>query len=424
MVVVKASARSSRAASTAGWEVRTFAAFGIAGIANTLLHYIILSSLYLIVPFPQPVVLLIELLPALAIKLVVPHLLHHTPPWIWLLLLTSCWILATVTANAAPPNVIAPIRVLIAVLASTTATAGEVFFLSRLSRYGKAALAGWGTGTAVGGALRAVLPVLVTVRLGVMLRGITGYAYYLVAALLAAWFLVLPSVRNHRLESLDAESEFVVEDKTVPETFGSQKSSIFTAKKCSSFSFWERFRRNMLLLSNKLLGLYIDPLLLVTATQVLVLTGTPRASIALPGFSGYSTFSAAYGLAFQTGNVVARSTALLVRTRRPRLVFAMLVTCSLAAILNTALMLSENAYVVFGVVSAVGWCSGTMYMNTFGAAMEYLSRNPEEDAEFALGSIGVGQTVGLLVGGLAGVMFEAELCGLGSRSGRWCATTI
>lgn len=349
--------------------------------------------------------------------------MHHTPPCTWLLLLTSCWILATVAANAAPPNVIAPIRVLIAVLASATAAVGDVFFLSRLSLYGKAALAGWGTGTAVGGALRAVLPVLVTVRLGVMLRSVTGYAYYLVGALVAAWFLVLPSSQSHRMETLTAEGKFAVEDETFSETFGIQRLSTFAAKRCSSFSFWERFRRNMLLLSNKLLGLYIDPLLLVTATQIFVLSGTPRASMALPGFSSYSTFSAAYGLAFQTGNVIARSTALLVRTRRPRLVFAMLMACSLAAILNKALMLSENAYVAFGVVSAVGWCSGTMYMNTFGAAMEYLSRNPEEDAEFALGSIGVGQTVGLLVGGLAGVMFEAELCGLGSRSGRWCATT-
>ncbi|KAK1238797.1 hypothetical protein MKX07_004373 [Trichoderma sp. CBMAI-0711] len=424
MGALKTFARSPGAMPTAGWGVRTFTAFGIVGLANILLPYLILSSLYLIVPFPQPVVLLIELLPALAVKLVLPHILHYTPHWLWPLLLASCWILATIAANAAPPNVIAPIRVLIAVLASATAAAGEVFFLSQLSRYGKAALAGWGTGTAVGGALRAVLPVLVTIQMGVMLRSVTGYAYYLVAALVAAYFMVLPSSQSQRRKSLAIETGFAAEDGAVSEKLGSQKSSLLATERCSSFSFWDRFRRNTLLLSNKLLRLYIDPLLLVTATQVFILSGTPRASISLPGFSGYSMFLSEYGLAFQIGNVVARSTALLFRVRRPRLVFAMLLACSLAAILNTALLLSEDAYVALSLACAVGWCSGFMYMNTFGAAMEYLSRNPEEDAEFALGSIGIGQTVGLLIGGLAGVLFEAQLCGLASRIGRWCSTTV
>ncbi|TFB00944.1 Protein BTN1 [Trichoderma ghanense] len=421
MPAVKTSARGSGAVSTAGRDLRTFAAFTIVGFANTLLPYIILSSLYLIVPFPQPIVLLIELLPALAVKLLIPHTLHYTPHWVWLLLLASCWILATITANAAPPNVIAPIRISIAILASATAAVGEVFFLSRLPRCGKAALVGWGVGTAMGGALRAVMPVLVTIQMGVMLRGVTGYAYYLVASLMAGYFLVLRSSPGHRLDTLAAEIEFAAENEAISE-MGNQKFSILAAGRSSSIGFWERWQRNMLLLSNKLLRLYIDPLLLVTAAQILVLSGTPRASITLPGFSGYSTFSAAYGLAFQNGNIIARSTAVLFRTRRPRLVFALLVACSLAAILNTALLLSENESVAFGLVFAVGWCSGTMYMNTFAAAMEYLSRNPEEDAEFALGSLGVGQTVGMLVGGLAGVTFEAQLCGLASRNGRWCGS--
>ncbi|PTB62568.1 hypothetical protein BBK36DRAFT_1128755 [Trichoderma citrinoviride] len=421
MPALKTPPRGSGAVSTAGWDLRTFIAFGIVGFANAILPYIILSSLYLIITFSQPIVLLIELFPALGVKLLVPHILHYTPHWFWLLLLTSCWILATIAANAAPPNVIAPIRLLIALLASATAAVGEVFFLSRLSQYGKTALAGWGTGTAVGGALRAVLPVLVTVRMGIMLRDATGYAYYLLVALMVAYFLVLPSPRSHRGEKWPTEIELAAEDDAVSE-MGSQNCSLLSAKPSSYISFWERFRSNLRLLSNKLLRLYIDPLLLVTAAQIFVLSGTPRASMVLQNFSGYSTFLAAYGLAFQTGNVIARSTALLLRARRPRLVFAMLVACSLAVILNTALMLSENVYVAFGLVSVVGWLSGFMYMNILGAAMEYLGRNPEADAEFALGSIGVGETVGILIGGLAGVTFEAQLCGLASRNGRWCST--
>ncbi|KAL6694552.1 Batten's disease protein Cln3 [Trichoderma pleuroticola] len=418
MSAVKLPVRGSGSIFTAGWDLRTFTAFGIVGLANTLLPYIIFSSLYLIVPFSLPVVLVIELLPAIAVKLLIPHILHYTPHWVWLALLSACWILATVAANAAPPNVIAPIRTLIAVLASANTAVAEVFFLSQLSHYGKTALAGWGTGTAAGGALRAVLPTILTIHMGLMMRNATRYVYYLLVAMVAAYFLVLPSpvLDTMAVNELAGEDEAAVEME-------SHKSPLITAESHSqTIGFWERVHSNMQLMSNKLLRLCIDPLLLVTAVQALVSSGTPRASRVLRSFSGYQSFSATYGLAFQIGDFIARSTALLFRNKRPRLLFALLVVCCLAAILNTSLMLSANRYVVFGLISSIGWLSGMMYMNIYGAGMEYLSRNPDVDAEFGLGSIGVGETAGMLIGSLAAVTFESQLCGLASRGGRWCST--
>ncbi|KAL7947436.1 Batten's disease protein Cln3 [Trichoderma barbatum] len=402
-----------------GWDLRTFTAFGIAGFANTLLPYIVFSSLYLIVPFSLPTVLLIEMLPALAVKLLVPHILHYTPHWVWLALLSTCWVLATIAANAAPPNVMALIRTLIAVLASANTAVAEVFFLSQLSHYGKAALAGWGTGTAAGGALRAVLPTVLTVHMGLMIRNATGYAYYLLLAMIAAYFLVLPPPLCHEPDTMATDKD-LAEDDAASE-MESQKFSLLSANGPSSVGFWERVQHNMQLLSNKLLRLCIDPLIIVTAVQVLVSSGTPRASRALRSFSGYSAFASTYGLAVQIGDLIARSTALLFRTRRPRLILALLVVCSIATILNTALMLSINSYFVFSLISVIGWLSGMMYMNILGAAIEYLSRNPDADAEFALGSIGVGETTGILIGSLAGVTFESQLC-LANRNGRWCST--
>ncbi|UKZ81356.1 hypothetical protein TrVFT333_009128 [Trichoderma virens FT-333] len=421
MPAVKLPVRGSGSIFTAGWDLRTFTAFGIVGFANTLLPYIVFSSLYLIVPFSLPVVLLIELLPAIAVKLLIPHILHYTPHWIWLVLLSSCWILATIAANAAPPNVIAPIRTLIAVLVSANTAVAEVFFLSQLSHYGKTALAGWGTGTAAGGAMRAVLPTILTINMGLMMRNATGYAYYMLLAMIVAYFLVLPTPLCHEPDTMTAD-KLSGEDDAESET-ESQKLLLLSAEiRSKSIGFWERAHRNIQLMSSKLLRLCIDPLLLVAAVQALVSLGTPRASRSLRIFSGYSAFSATYGLAFQIGDLIARSTALLFRTRRPRLIFALLVVCCLAAILNTSLMLSTNTYVVFGLISSIGWLSGMMYMNIYGAAMEYLSRNPDADAEFALGCIGVGETAGILIGSLAAVTFESQLCGLASRSGRWCST--
>lgn len=378
--------------------------------------HIIFSGLYLIIPFPRPIVLIIELLPALAVELLFPHALHYVPHWAWPVLVANCWILATIATNASPPNVVAPIRILIAVLASASTAAGKVFFSSQLLLYDKPALAGWGTGIAAGSALRDILPTVLTFFTNMVLRDCLSYAYCLVLAIVTAYFLILPSPAiQYELENSTAKGEFTSEIEE-------QKLSLLSGEISSSaVSFWVRFNQNMHLLGNKLFRLCINPLLLVTAVQVLVSPGTTRASVMLPIFSRYSAFSAAHDFEFQYGNLLSRSTALLFRTRKPRLVFALLVFCTTAAILNTAFLLTSNACFLFGSLFTIGWLGGMMYMNIFGAAMDYLSRNPEADAEFALGSIGIGETAGILIGSLAGVTFDTQLCGLAKRSGRWCS---
>lgn len=387
------------------------------GFANTLLPHIIFSGLYLIIPFPRPIVLVIELLPALAVELVFPHALHYVPHWVWPALVANCWILAAIVTNASPPNVIAPIRTLIAILASASAATGRVFFSSQLSLFGKTALAGWGTGIAAGSALCDILPTVLTLYTNMVLRDCIGYAYCLLLTIVAAYFLLLPSPpMQYEIKISKAGGEIT------PET-EKQKLSLLSGESTSTnMSFWVRFHCNMHLLGNKLFRLCINPLLLVTALQALVSPGTARASIMLPIFSRYSAFSTAHGLTFQLGNLLARSTALLFRNRRPRLIFALLVFCTAAAVLNTAFLLTSNAYLLFGNLFAISWLGGMTYMNIFGAVMDYLTRHSENDAEFALGSIGIGETVGILIGSLAGVTFDTQLCGLAKRSGRWCST--
>ncbi|KAK6446628.1 hypothetical protein FP744_10002878 [Trichoderma asperellum] len=399
------------------YNLRAIAAFGIFGFANTILPHIIFSGLYLIIPFPRPVVLIIELLPALAVELLFPHVLHYVPHWACPVFVANCWILATITTNASPPNVVAPIRILIAILASASTAAGKVFFLSQLSLYGKTALAGWGTGIAAGSAIRDLLPTLLMLYTNMVLRDCINYTYCLLLATVAAYFLILPSpLIQYELENLAAEGELTPEIEE-------QKLSLLSEEISSSdMSFGVRFNRNMHLLGSKLFRLCINPLLLVTAVQVLVSPGTTRASAMLPIFPRYSAFSAAHDFAFQYGNLLARSTALLFRTRRLRLIFALLVFCTTAAILNTAFLLTSSAYFLFGILFAIGWLGGMMYMGIFGAAMDYLGLNPEADAEFAIGSIGIGETAGILIGSLAGVTFDTQLCGLAKRSGRWCST--
>lgn len=285
-----------------------------------------------------------------------------------------------------------------------------------MSLYGKTALAGWGTGIAAGSALRDVLPTILTLYTNMVLRDCIGYAYCLLLAILAAYFLLVPAPpMQYELAHSKAGGEFTSEVEE-------QKLSLLSGESSStSMSFWVRFHCNMQLLGNKLFRLCINPLLLITAVQTLVSPGTTRASVMLRMFSRYSAFSTAHGLAFQLGNLFARSTTLLIRNRRTRLIFALLVFSTAAVILNTAFLLTSNAYLLFGSLFTIGWLGGMTYMNIYGAAIDYLTRHAENDAEFALGSIGIGETAGILIGSLAGVTFDTQLCGLAKRSGRWCS---
>ncbi|KAJ3502082.1 hypothetical protein NM208_g16800 [Fusarium decemcellulare] len=57
----------------------TYLGFAILGLVNAIVPFIVHSANYLIIPYPRWVVILIETLPALLTKLIIPHFLHHVP---------------------------------------------------------------------------------------------------------------------------------------------------------------------------------------------------------------------------------------------------------------------------------------------------------------------------------------------------------
>jgi battenin len=393
-------------------------------LVNTILPSLIFSSAYLIVPYPRPIVLLIHTLPALLARLPIAHLFWGRNPhastqhWNTPLAVASAFTVGAFIIYVCPPNVTPVLRILGVALASAGAAAGEVLWLGMLRAYGKPGLAGWGLGTGMGGVVCAVLPYVLTVYMGRFLRTGLGYAWYLVPLMLVAHYVVLPQppLAGTRAEDDDDDDMFKADIELDVEASGRQ--SLLSPPEPSSPL--GRVHAN-LDVAKRLARPFMLPLGLALFGQSAVVPGFSRAMIVTSEFGTYTTFVAAYGLAFQLGNLIARSSVLVAKPPRARAMLAMLAaSVCLLAWTGISPVLAEPT-LVFTLAFVAGLGVGATYMATYVAAVEEKSQS---NIGFRLGVIGVGEPVGLVLGGLASVAMEAALCS-GELDGndRWCHTT-
>lgn len=372
-------------------------------------------------------VLTIQALPAIITKLVLPHAIHlklPLPSWTRPVALTLGWTITTTIAYLTPPNVPPPIRIFTVVFASFLSAAGDVFWLSDLRAYGKTGLQGWGAGTAAGLVLGAVLPYWMTVIMGAFFRNTIPYLSFFVFLLAVAQLIILPhaplspirttvgSLRKHdwddSADEVEETTSFLVQDDPLtPPVTNTQ-----------------RLQSNLRVLST-LAYPFILPLLLCSAGQAMTYSGFSRAMATNPSFERYTAYLAAYGLVFQLGNLIGRSSLLFSRVPVPgtrTLISAMAISAA-AVLLNAAFLVASSTVVVFPLVFAVGVSVGLVYVETFAAILEKAVSLSVEKA-FSLGAVGVGESAGLFLGGLVGYVLERTLCGLEVGSGqRWCDTT-
>lgn len=384
------------------------------GFCNVILSSIIFSASYLIVPYSRPVVMLIQLLPALAMKLLVPHALFYVPWTLRPILLTACWSLAAFVTSVTPPNVPAVYRVLITMLAAATASATEVSCMGYLRHFGRAGLAGWGIGTGVASLLWAGAPYFMTVSMHVQIRAAVDYTHYFIAASLVANYMILrrPPVFNtttvdtikYDARATEEGGEFVVQDAPKPEPT----------------TFANRFEHNLRLI-DPMAKPYVRPLCFAFTLQALVAPGIARAYGQSTLFASFETFCAVYNLAFQAGNLVSRSTILLVRFRNLGRLSSLLAVLVALALVNGVATVISSPYFVLPLIGLTGLVGGALYANVYASALEQMASDKPADAEFALGAISAGETAGVLFGGLTSALVEGRLCSVDARTGsRWC----
>lgn len=166
---------------------------------------------------------------------------------------------------------------------------------------------------------------------------------------------------------------------------------------------------------------YIRTLCFAFTLQALVAPGISRAYGQSGVFGSFETFYAIYNLAFQAGNLVSRSTILLVRFRNLSRLTSLLAVLAAALLFNGVTTTISSPVITLSVLFFTGLLGGAVYANVFASALEQMATDKPSDAEFGLGIISSGETAGSLCGSLLAAFVEQSLCSIDMGNGvRWC----
>ncbi|KAI5467923.1 batten's disease protein Cln3 [Mariannaea sp. PMI_226] len=403
-----------------GVKLPAYLGFAILGLVNTIIPFIVYSANYLIIPYPQWIVLFIETVPALITKIFLPHVIHRVPYWMRPLSVGACWILVGIITKATPPNVAPPARVFTSILASSAAAAMDVSFLGMTRYYGKAGLAGWGAGVGAGALFCAVLPFVLTVRMEVFLRSCIDLIYALTGAMLFAFFVILPGAPvnyPHTLQNRQRKSD--VED--------GQEGSIPVINNPLEELNRLMSVENRLGLIDSLMRSSIIPLLIAFATQTIVFPGITRALFVSPVFESFFAFSTAYGFAFQLGSFMSRTLTPIFRLKSTGLAFVILNLAAIILLANVTFAFFTSSTVAVVLAWSAGAMGGCIWVTIMGNVLEESSSEPGINQEFCLQVVGAGEVAGVIFGHILGAFLEGSVCNVdvgptASAVQRWCRT--
>ncbi|KAH7180504.1 batten's disease protein Cln3 [Fusarium sp. MPI-SDFR-AT-0072] len=390
----------------------TYLGFAILGVVNAIVPFIVHSANYLIIPYPRWIVLLIETFPALATKLLMPHVLHRVPYWMRPLTIGAGWIIVAIVTNVTPPNIVLPLRILTSALASISAAAMEVSFLGMLRYYGRVGLAGWGAGAGAGAVFCAILPFVLTVWLESFLRDFIDSIYALTGAMLVAFFVILPGAPVNYPHAQQEASKVDIEDASLLAQDPVEQLSRMLST------------RNRLNLMKAMIRPFMIPLSGAFAVQALAYPGISRALPLPTSYTSFFSYFTTYGLAFQLGNFISRTHTLLFRPTSTKAAFTIIGASTFILLANSIFLVFSTEVLVGLLAFGAGIGGGAVYMTIFDRVLQDKSFESGINLEFGLQVVGVGETVGVIVGGLLGVMLESLMCGgTFTTTKRWCHTS-
>lgn len=300
-------------------------------------------------------------------------------------------------------------------LASAAAAAMEVSMSGLMRYYGRVSLAGWAMGTGAGGLYCAVLPFVFTVWMGSVLRSAIDVVYCLAAAILLAFFVILPRAPiNYPVARRDAEKEDLEGSPEAASLMG-QDMFFEIARQLNG-----KNRRDMV---KSLVRPVMIPLGVAFAVQAVVFPGIARALPASAALTSFFAFVTQYGFVFQLGNCVSRTLFLLLRVRGTKMLFTVLCGAAILLTLNATFSLVASELVLGTLVLSAGLMGGAIYVTFMARVMDEKASDGGISQEFRLQVVGAGETAGGLVGGLAGTVLESWICGLDLGMQRWCRMT-
>ncbi len=147
---------------------RTSLAFWLFGLINNVLYVVILTAAVdLVNTLPKAIVLLADIMPSFAVKLLAPFVIHLIPYRLRILVFT-CLSITGMQIIAWSGGI--PMRLLGIILASASAGGGELSFLQLTHFYGPRSLPFFSSGTGAAGLVGAGLFSFMTVFIGLSVR--------------------------------------------------------------------------------------------------------------------------------------------------------------------------------------------------------------------------------------------------------------
>lgn len=408
---------------------KVFLGFFIFGLLNNILYVVILSAaIDLVGPsIPKAVVLLADILPSLTIKILAPFFIHVVPYktriWILVGLSFTGMLIVSLTSEDAIVKKILGIS-----LASLSSGMGELSFLQLTHLYDeKSAIGGFSSGSGGAGLLGSFLFLLLTNFVGVPTWGALLSFSIAPLGILFAFFCLLAHVSmdsGYRilpdLDVIDVEAagpiatELGVDDTNTD--LSEYASSVLSYIKLTLNKMYPLFWPYMLPLCSVYIGEYvinqgISPTLLFPLDEI------PPWLV-----KKYRDIYVLYGFLYQLGVFISRSSVSFgIRVRQ-------LYVLSLLQTINVGITLMQSLYdipfsrfwLLLVLIFYEGLLGGLLYVNTFMSVSEQIPKNRRE---FAMGSVGISDSFGIMVAGFINLWLETSLCDRQVNRGRhWCRT--
>ncbi|KAJ5855150.1 hypothetical protein N7534_007693 [Penicillium rubens] len=421
------SARLSGAFS--GADPRVCVAFWLFGLINNVLYVIILSAAVDLVgpDIPKGVVLLADVIPSFATKLVAPYFIHLVPYWVRVLVFAFLSFVGMLIVAMSPgyteggtiSSKIAGI-----VLASLSCGAGELSFVGLTHFYGPFSLAAWGSGTGAAGLIGAGAYALATSALGFSVHVTLLVSACLPAIMVLSFFVVLPRSSLRSTESSPDRYRVVegggqVEEDEMDDGAGREDEGLLGVSHDSPTHksihvnqghSWQDQTRINLRRIKRLFIPFMVPMLLVYIAEYVINQGVAP-TLLFPlresPFQHFRSFYPTYNAIYQVGVFISRSSTPFYRIHNLYLPSILQVVNLVLLTLHALFDFIPSVWLVFIIVFWEGLLGGVVYVNTFA---EIADRVPKEDREFSLGATTVSDSAGICIAGFLSMGWEVSLC--------------
>ncbi|KAJ6177733.1 hypothetical protein N7519_008194 [Penicillium mononematosum] len=421
------SARLSGAFS--GADPRVCVAFWLFGLINNVLYVIILSAAVDLVgpDIPKGVVLLADVIPSFATKLLAPYFIHLVPYWVRVLIFAFLSFVGMLIVAMSPgytdggtiSSKIAGI-----VLASLSCGAGELSFVGLTHFYGPFSLAAWGSGTGAAGLIGAGAYALATSALGFSVHVTLLVSACLPAIMVISFFVVLPRSSLRSTESGPDRYRVVeggnqVEEDEMDDGAGREDEGLLgvshnsPARKSIHVNQGRSWQDQTRINLRRIRGLFIPfmvPMLLVYIAEYVINQGVAP-TLLFPlresPFEHFRSFYPTYNAIYQVGVFISRSSTPFYRIHNLYLPSLLQVVNLVLLTLHALFDFIPSVWLVFIIVFWEGLLGGVVYVNTFA---EIADRVPKEDREFSLGATTVSDSAGICIAGFLSMGWEVSLC--------------